>query len=123
MQKISLMQLYWRGHHSRACYRRKPQRWDIVGFWVRSIIGCHSMGDCFVPFLLIAWFLLLAFPICRHVHGKRVLIVTNTTVAPLYLDKVVDALTKGNPNVSVDSVILPDGEKYKNMVGVIQDWL
>jgi 3-dehydroquinate synthase len=40
-------------------------------------------------------------------------------VAPLYLDKVVDALTRGNPNVSVDSVILPDGEKYKNMVSVI----
>ncbi|OAY57572.1 3-dehydroquinate synthase, chloroplastic [Manihot esculenta] len=51
----------------------------------------------------------------RHVHGKRVLVVTNNTVAPLYLDKVVDALTRGNPNVSVDSVILPDGEKYKNM--------
>jgi 3-dehydroquinate synthase len=55
----------------------------------------------------------------RHVHGKRVLVVTNSTVAPLYLDKVVDALTRGNPNVSVDSVILPDGEKYKNMVSVI----
>ncbi|KAJ6774664.1 3-DEHYDROQUINATE SYNTHASE CHLOROPLASTIC [Salix purpurea] len=51
----------------------------------------------------------------RHVHGKRVLVVTNSTVAPLYLDKVVDALTRGNPNVTVDSVILPDGEKYKNM--------
>lgn len=44
-------------------------------------------------------------------------------MAPLYLDKVVEALTKGNPNVSVDSVILPDGEKYKNMVGVMQVWL
>lgn len=51
----------------------------------------------------------------RHVHGKKVLIVTNTTVAPLYLDKVVDALTSGNPNVSVESVILPDGEQYKDM--------
>ncbi|OWM66457.1 3-dehydroquinate synthase, chloroplastic [Punica granatum] len=51
----------------------------------------------------------------RHVHGKRVLIVTNETIAPLYLDKVVHALTVGNPNVSVDHVILPDGEKYKNM--------
>ncbi|KAK3410488.1 hypothetical protein EUGRSUZ_J02467 [Eucalyptus grandis] len=51
----------------------------------------------------------------RHVHGKRVLVVTNDTVAPIYLDKVVDALTKGNPNVSVDHVILPDGEKYKDM--------
>ncbi|KAL1316022.1 3-dehydroquinate synthase, chloroplastic [Arachis duranensis] len=51
----------------------------------------------------------------RHVHGKRVLVVTNNTVAPLYLDKVIDALTKGNPNVSVESVILPDGEQYKDM--------
>ncbi|XP_029127572.1 3-dehydroquinate synthase, chloroplastic [Cajanus cajan] len=51
----------------------------------------------------------------RHVHGKRVLVVTNKTVAPLYLDKVVDALTRGNPNVSVESVILPDGEQYKDM--------
>eukprot|EP00257_Ricinus_communis_P021619 XP_015581151.1 3-dehydroquinate synthase, chloroplastic [Ricinus communis] len=51
----------------------------------------------------------------RHVHGKRVLVVTNSTVAPLYLDKVVDALTRDNPNVSVESVILPDGEKHKNM--------
>ncbi|KAH7849411.1 hypothetical protein Vadar_017466 [Vaccinium darrowii] len=51
----------------------------------------------------------------RHVHGKRVLVVTNTTIAPIYLDKVVSALTHGNPNVSVESVILPDGEKYKNM--------
>lgn len=51
----------------------------------------------------------------RHVHGKRVLIVTNDTVGPLYLDKVAEALTVGNPNVSIESVILPDGEKYKNM--------
>ncbi|KAK1399313.1 hypothetical protein POM88_009176 [Heracleum sosnowskyi] len=51
----------------------------------------------------------------RHVEGKRVLVVTNTKVAPLYLDKVINALTVGNPNVSVESVILPDGEQYKNM--------
>lgn len=42
--------------------------------------------------------------------------VTNTTVAPLYLEKVAWALTHNNPNVSVESVILPDGEKYKDMV-------
>ncbi|KAJ4962590.1 hypothetical protein NE237_022529 [Protea cynaroides] len=51
----------------------------------------------------------------RHVHGKRVLVVTNTTIAPLYLDKVINALTSGNSKISVDSVILPDGEKYKDM--------
>ncbi|KQJ91242.1 hypothetical protein BRADI_4g36503v3 [Brachypodium distachyon] len=51
----------------------------------------------------------------RHVIGKRLLVVTNTTVAPLYLEKVTWALTHDNPNVSVESVILPDGEKYKVM--------
>ncbi|XP_072974828.1 3-dehydroquinate synthase, chloroplastic [Typha angustifolia] len=51
----------------------------------------------------------------RHVHGKRVLVVTNTTIAPLYLEKVTKALTHENPGISVESVILPDGEKYKNM--------
>ncbi|GAB2226266.1 hypothetical protein Drorol1_Dr00022067 [Drosera rotundifolia] len=51
----------------------------------------------------------------RHVHGKRVLIVTNNTVAPLYLDKVIDTLTRDNPNVSAEYVILPDGEQYKSM--------
>ncbi|XP_073125413.1 3-dehydroquinate synthase, chloroplastic [Henckelia pumila] len=51
----------------------------------------------------------------RHVHGKQVLVVTNNTVAPLYLDKTIWALTDRNPNVKVESVILPDGEQYKNM--------
>lgn len=51
----------------------------------------------------------------KHVQGKKILVVTNNTVAPLYLDKVTDALTRGNPNVSVENVILPDGENYKNM--------
>lgn len=51
----------------------------------------------------------------RHIHGKKVLVVTNTTIAPLYLDKTISALTDGNPNVTVESVILPDGEQFKNM--------
>ncbi|KAL6579081.1 hypothetical protein OROMI_009297 [Orobanche minor] len=51
----------------------------------------------------------------RHVDGKQVLVVTNTTIAPLYLDKTIWALTDGNPNVKVESVILPDGEQFKNM--------
>ncbi|KFK28271.1 hypothetical protein AALP_AA8G495000 [Arabis alpina] len=51
----------------------------------------------------------------RHVHGKRVLVVTNERVAPLYLDRTIDALTRGNPNVTVETVILPDGEKFKDM--------
>ncbi|XP_056697660.1 3-dehydroquinate synthase, chloroplastic isoform X2 [Spinacia oleracea] len=51
----------------------------------------------------------------KHLVGKKVLVVTNTTIASLYLDKVIDALTRDNPEISVETVILPDGEKYKNM--------
>lgn len=65
---------------------------------------------------LSSFVLIIIFFFSRHVHGKRVLVVTNTTIAPLYLDKVIHALTYGNPNISVENVVLPDGEKYKEMV-------
>ncbi|KAL6584416.1 hypothetical protein OROMI_003705 [Orobanche minor] len=55
-----------------------------------------------------------------HVHGKQVLVVTNTTIAPLYLDKTIWALTDGNPNVKVESVILPDGEQFKNTMTILR---
>lgn len=43
------------------------------------------------------------------------LIVTNTTVAPIYLDKIIAALKHGGFDVEIESVILPDGEKYKDI--------
>lgn len=46
-----------------------------------------------------------------HIKGRQVLIVTNETVAPIYLDDVKSAL----PDYQVDTVILPDGEKYKDL--------
>lgn len=48
--------------------------------------------------------------------------VTNITVATLYLDKVVEALTSGHSNVYVESVILPNGEQYKDMVVFFSVW-
>ncbi len=48
-----------------------------------------------------------------YIKGHQVMIVTNTTVAPLYLDRyvrAVEALGK-----TVETCILPDGEKYKNI--------
>lgn len=50
--------------------------------------------------------------ILPHLKRKSVAIVTNTTVAPLYLQKLSDALT--NAGVKVIPIILPDGEAYKN---------
>ncbi|OGS92596.1 MAG: 3-dehydroquinate synthase [Gallionellales bacterium GWA2_59_43] len=46
-----------------------------------------------------------------HLPRKRAAIVTNTTVAPLYLEKLQQTLE--NIGVSSVSVILPDGEEYK----------
>jgi len=42
--------------------------------------------------------------------GRQVMIVTNETVAPLYLEKAKASF----PGCQVGTVILPDGEKYKN---------
>lgn len=51
----------------------------------------------------------------KHIPGKRVLIVTNETIAPLYLDACIKALTADGSKIQVDSVILPDGEAHKNL--------
>lgn len=50
--------------------------------------------------------------ILPHLKRKHVAIVTNTTVAPLYLDQLTLALQAAG--VKVIPIILPDGEAYKN---------
>lgn len=47
----------------------------------------------------------------RHIKGKQVLIVTNETVAPLYLDTVLAQLKA----YKSAQVILPDGEQHKSL--------
>jgi len=49
-----------------------------------------------------------------HVKSKKVLIVTNTKVGPLYSAQVRRALEKDG-KVEVFEVVLPDGEEYKTM--------
>lgn len=49
--------------------------------------------------------------IVPHIKQKKAVIVTNSTVAPLYLEMLRSALEKGG--ISVLPVILPDGEQYK----------
>jgi 3-dehydroquinate synthase len=50
----------------------------------------------------------------RHLGagGGKIAIVTNTTVAPLYLDKVAAPLREGGREVV--TIVLPDGEEHKN---------
>jgi len=49
--------------------------------------------------------------ITQHIRASQVCIVTNETVAPLYLQKLTDSLNE----FSLSSVILPDGESFKNL--------
>lgn len=44
-----------------------------------------------------------------HIGGRQVMIVTNDTVAPLYLHKLQTAVA----GLQCHSVVLPDGERYK----------
>ncbi|MCC1495757.1 3-dehydroquinate synthase [Alcanivorax sp. 1008] len=47
----------------------------------------------------------------KHVRARQVLVVTNEAIAPLYLDRVLAGLQ----GLQVDSMLLPDGEKYKSL--------
>ncbi|WP_456407805.1 3-dehydroquinate synthase [Thiolapillus sp.] len=47
----------------------------------------------------------------RHIKSSQVLVVSNETVAPLYLEQVLGGLA----GFQVEQVVLPDGEKYKNL--------
>lgn len=47
----------------------------------------------------------------QHIKAKQVVIVTNETIAPLYLDTVLKNLT----SFVVETVILPDGEQFKTL--------
>ncbi len=47
----------------------------------------------------------------KYIQGRQVCLVTNSVVAPLYMD----ALKKTLAGYQVDQVILPDGEQYKTL--------
>ena len=52
----------------------------------------------------------------RHIHGQSALVVSNETVAPLYLEAVIASLDSAG--IRHDKVVLEDGEKYKTLDSV-----
>ncbi len=46
-----------------------------------------------------------------HIRGRQIMLVSNVTVAPLYLQTVREALA----GYHLETVILPDGEEFKNL--------
>ncbi len=61
------------------------------------LIGRALLGEanCFLP----------------YIPGRQVLVVTNETIAPLYLDKLKNTLH----TLQIHDLILPDGEQYKTL--------
>jgi 3-dehydroquinate synthase len=47
----------------------------------------------------------------QHIKAKQVVVVTNETIAPLYLDTIL----KNLQDFDVETVILPDGEQFKTL--------
>ncbi len=71
-----------------------------------------NLGDRSYPILIGEQLLARADLILPHLAQKQVAIVTNTTVAPLYLDTLRMALEAHG--VKVVPIVLADGEAYKN---------
>jgi len=82
-----------------------------------------ALGDRSYPIHIGCGVLARADLLVPHLKQKKVLVVSNTTVAPLYFDRLRSTLE--NAGISVMSVILPDGEKYKewNTLNLIFDAL
>ena len=82
-----------------------------------------ALGDRSYPIHIGSGVLDRADLLVPHLGQKKVLVVSNTTVAPLYFDRLRSTLEKDG--ISVISVILPDGEKYKdwNTLNLIFDAL
>ena len=53
-----------------------------------------------------------------YIRGREVMVVTNDTVAPLYLAQVQAMLD----DYRVETLVLPDGERYKTLATVDQIW-
>lgn len=70
-----------------------------------------DLGDRSYPIYIGPQILGRAELLTPHIRGKQVMIVTNETIAPLYLEQLQQALS----DYTCDAVILPDGEQYKTL--------
>ncbi|MDJ0795151.1 MAG: 3-dehydroquinate synthase [Woeseiaceae bacterium] len=70
-----------------------------------------DLGERSYPIIIGSGLLSGGFDLSEYVRGGDCLVVSNDTVAPLYLDKLLPNL-EGR---SVDSIALTDGEAYKSL--------
>lgn len=60
--------------------------------------------------------------ITPHLTGQQVLIVTNSSLAKLYLPELKSSLLVANPNLTIKSHLIPDGEEHKNLAELEKVW-
>lgn len=70
-----------------------------------------DLGDRSYPIYISGSLLSNKELIAKHIHTNQILVVTNKTIAPLYLKALEDVLT----SVDYETLILPDGETYKSL--------
>ena len=73
-----------------------------------------ELGARSYPIVIGAGLLDGEFDFSPYLAGPDCLVVTNETVGPLYLDRLLACL----PDTNVQSISLPDGEQYKTMATV-----
>lgn len=79
---------------------------------IRSITV--ELGDRSYPIVIGSGLLGGGFDLAAHVAGEDCFIVSNETVAPLYLDKLRECLG----GVATETISLPDGEQHKTLDAV-----
>lgn len=60
--------------------------------------------------------------ITPYLTGKQVLILTNTTLKPLYLDQLLASLKASKADLSIASYVMPDGEEFKSLEEIEKVW-
>jgi 3-dehydroquinate synthase len=75
-----------------------------------------ALGDRSYPIYIGSGLLNQAQLYTQHIKSKQVIVITNATIAPLYLDQVLNNLRA----FKVETLILPDGEQFKTLDYVTQ---
>jgi 3-dehydroquinate synthase len=78
-----------------------------------------ELGDRSYPIYIGSGLLQQAQLLRPHIAGKQVMVVTNSTIAPLYLQTVLDGLQSLQiDGLQVDNLVLDDGEQHKHLDSV-----
>ena len=82
-----------------------------------------DLGDRSYPIHIGAGILSDSTLLLPHIRGAQVCIISNETVAPLYLQHLIESLS--DSGLEINSLILPDGEEFKTLdtVSTIYDHL